>query len=80
VLLDASDAAARHHALSTRSQLHHLLALGVIKVVLCELVGQTVSARLYPTQVAMVASHERLADRGQQQLIDLWTLVDTTPS
>jgi len=37
----------------------------------CELVGQMVSARLYPTRVAivagdaMVASHERLADRGQ---------------
>ena len=37
----------------------------------CELAGQMVSARLYPTRVAvvagdaMVASHERLADRGQ---------------
>jgi hypothetical protein len=37
----------------------------------CELVGQMVSARLYPTRVAivagdaMVASHERLSDRGQ---------------
>jgi hypothetical protein len=37
----------------------------------CELVGQMVSARLYPTRVAivagdaMVASHERLADSGQ---------------
>jgi hypothetical protein len=37
----------------------------------CELVGQMVSTRLYPTRVAivagdaMVASHERLSDRGQ---------------
>jgi transposase len=37
----------------------------------CELAGQMVSARLYPTRVvvvadeAIVASHERLADRGQ---------------
>jgi transposase len=37
----------------------------------CELVGQVVSAHLYPTQVviiagdARVASHERLSDRGQ---------------
>jgi len=37
----------------------------------CELAGQRVSTRLYPTQVsvvagdAMVASHDRLTDRGQ---------------